>query len=109
VRYSNVQLKPSLNTHDCTLYRSHADFTVLTDEEVVSELERVEEAFDKILGIKPRLFRFPYGNYDERVLGILAQRQYTGGKLSMLCRVSNTSLVPCSRHDLTEPLSSFLW
>jgi hypothetical protein len=63
------------------LCRSHKDFASLSDQDAIAELERVETAFDRILGVQPRLFRFPYGNFDDRLLGILKQRGYTGGSL----------------------------
>lgn len=40
------------------------------------ELERVETAFIRILGLKPLYFRPPYGRYNDRVLNVLAQRGY---------------------------------
>lgn len=42
-----------------------------------SELEKIETAFIKILGVKPLYVRPPFGSYDDRILGILAQRGYT--------------------------------
>ncbi|ORY24583.1 putative deacetylase [Naematelia encephala] len=55
---------------------SHADLTTLSYDEIVSELEQVEDAFVKILGVKPLYFRPPYGSYNDQVLQILADRGY---------------------------------
>lgn len=41
-----------------------------------AELERLETAFIKILGLKPLYFRPPYGAYNDRVLNVLRQRGY---------------------------------
>lgn len=41
------------------------------------ELSKVEDAFVKILGVKPLYFRPPYGNINDNVLNVLSQRGYT--------------------------------
>ena len=41
------------------------------------EFWRVEEAMTKILGLKPKYFRPPYGKYNDQVLQVAAQRGYT--------------------------------
>lgn len=55
----------------------HVDITTLTGPELVADLERVEVALKKILGIKPKFFRPPYGNYNQAQLDVLASRGYT--------------------------------
>lgn len=55
---------------------SHADLTTLDEDGINEELSKVEDAFVKILGLKPLYFRPPYGNYNDQVLSILAQRGY---------------------------------
>jgi len=50
--------------------------TKLEEWQIHQELEKVETAFIKILGLKPRYFRPPYGSYNDRVLNVLAQRGY---------------------------------
>ncbi|MCG8347708.1 MAG: polysaccharide deacetylase family protein [Chloroflexales bacterium] len=58
---------------------THADFTTLTDEEIVAELHDTEKAIHGIVGtdvsIRP-YFRFPYGAYDRRVLGTVVANGY---------------------------------
>ncbi|KAI5449808.1 hypothetical protein NCC49_004020 [Naganishia albida] len=56
---------------------SHKDMTTLSWDEIHDELWRVEEAFTRILGLKPRLFRPPYGAYNDLLLQALAVRGYT--------------------------------
>lgn len=41
------------------------------------EFYRVEDAMTKILGLKPKYFRPPYGKYNDQVLQVAAQRGYT--------------------------------
>ncbi|KAH9814638.1 family 4 carbohydrate esterase [Melampsora americana] len=55
---------------------SHPDITKLKDAELKVELDRMETALKRILGVVPRYFRAPYGNVDDRTLDILAKRGY---------------------------------
>ncbi|TYJ53880.1 hypothetical protein B9479_005502 [Cryptococcus floricola] len=56
---------------------SHSDVTTLSDSDLNSELSKVEDAFVKILGVKPKYFRPPYGNINDQALQVLADRGYT--------------------------------
>ncbi|GJN93944.1 hypothetical protein Rhopal_007003-T1 [Rhodotorula paludigena] len=56
---------------------SHPDIAKLSEAQLHKQLDLVEGAFKKILGIKPRLFRPPYGSYNDRALKVLQQRGYT--------------------------------
>ncbi|WVQ84253.1 hypothetical protein IAT38_006405 [Cryptococcus sp. DSM 104549] len=55
---------------------SHADITKLSESELNEELGKVEDAFVRILGVKPIYFRPPYGNINDQALNVLAQRGY---------------------------------
>ncbi|WVR06675.1 hypothetical protein IAU60_003707 [Kwoniella sp. DSM 27419] len=55
---------------------SHKDMTKISTDEMHQELEKVENAFINILGLKPLYFRPPYGAYNDQVLDVLAQRGY---------------------------------
>ncbi|KAK6907885.1 hypothetical protein I203_101886 [Kwoniella mangroviensis CBS 8507] len=55
---------------------SHADLTQLDEGGIHQELEKVEQAFIKILGLKPLYFRPPYGSYNDLVLKVLSDRGY---------------------------------
>lgn len=48
------------------------------------ELSKVEDAFVKILGVKPRYFRPPYGNINDNVLNVLSERGYTSAFMSYI-------------------------
>ncbi|KAL7411065.1 putative deacetylase [Mrakia frigida] len=56
---------------------AHLDMALLDAETITSELEKVEVAFTKILGVVPRFYRPPFGSYSTLLLEILAQRGYT--------------------------------
>jgi len=55
---------------------SHADLTTLTATEMRQQLDLTETALKKILGIKPKYFRPPYGSYNDQVLEVLAEYNY---------------------------------
>ncbi|MBW0517720.1 hypothetical protein O181_057435 [Austropuccinia psidii MF-1] len=57
---------------------SHAHMNSLSRTDKIKEIERVEDAMAKILGVKPRFFRPPYGEYDEELLEILSEKGYKG-------------------------------
>lgn len=63
-------------------YRSHADITQLSEDDLNEELHKLEIALKKILGVKPKLFRPPFGNYDDAALSVLANRGYSSGSIS---------------------------
>lgn len=42
-----------------------------------AELEKLETAMIKILGVRPKYFRPPYGSYTDLVLKVLSERGYT--------------------------------
>ncbi|SDA05241.1 BZ3501_MvSof-1269-A2-R1_Chr12-1g03225 [Microbotryum saponariae] len=55
---------------------NHADLTKLTEAQIHQEIDLVEEALWKILGIKPALFRAPYGNLNDQATEIITSRGY---------------------------------
>ncbi|KAK4703132.1 hypothetical protein P7C70_g3085, partial [Phenoliferia sp. Uapishka_3] len=55
----------------------HDDVTTLNADEFNQQLDLVETALAKILGVKPRFFRPPYGTYNNQALKILKERGYT--------------------------------
>lgn len=55
---------------------SHAHLKGKSYDYISKELEKVETAFIKILGVKPLYFRPPYGEYDDTVLKVLSDRGY---------------------------------
>ena len=66
------------SSHTVRPHAVDSDITTLTSEELHYQLDLIEAAFRKILGVKPRFFRPPYGTYDNRSLKILQDRGYSG-------------------------------
>ncbi|KAG8733873.1 Carbohydrate esterase 4 protein [Ceratobasidium sp. 414] len=46
---------------------AHKDLSTLTWDQVHDEMWRVEQAFEKIVGVSPAFMRPPYGNYNDNV------------------------------------------
>ncbi|KAF7986562.1 hypothetical protein HWV62_26304 [Athelia sp. TMB] len=55
----------------------HADLTTLTEAQIDNELFLVEQAFERLLGVKPAFLRPPYGNYNNLARQVAAQRGQT--------------------------------
>ncbi|PLW57542.1 hypothetical protein PCANC_02624 [Puccinia coronata f. sp. avenae] len=55
---------------------SHANISTLSVRELHRELDLNEEALIKILGIKPKFFRAPYGEHTKENLKVLKERGY---------------------------------
>ena len=55
---------------------SHPHLNSLTEEEIILEIEKSEDIFKSILGIKPIYFRPPYGEYNTASEDIIKNRGY---------------------------------
>ncbi|KAJ7146651.1 hypothetical protein C8R44DRAFT_864390 [Mycena epipterygia] len=53
---------------------SHADLTSLSTTQLQDAMFRMEEAFSRIIGIKPAFMRPPYGDYNNNIQSIAAAR-----------------------------------
>ncbi|GFZ52449.1 hypothetical protein JCM24511_10222 [Saitozyma sp. JCM 24511] len=62
-----------------SLYERVGVWVALLTEIVIdaAELEKLETAMIKILGVRPKYFRPPYGSYTDLVLKVLSERGYT--------------------------------
>jgi LysM repeat protein len=60
---------------------SHADLTTLSHAQIDVEIQRLDEAFIKILGIRPRFLRPPYGSINDAAATYIQQ---THGKTIVL-------------------------
>ncbi|BGP19962.1 hypothetical protein JCM10213_006739 [Rhodosporidiobolus nylandii] len=56
---------------------THPDISKLSAAELNKQLDLVETALKKIIGVKPRFFRPPYGSYNSDNLQVLKERGYT--------------------------------
>ena len=52
----------------------HKDLTKLSFDQIHNELWLVEQAFERLLGVKPAFMRPPYGNYNDLVRQVAYQR-----------------------------------
>lgn len=55
----------------------HDDITKLTTAQLNNQMQLIEDALMKILGMKPAMFRPPYGNFNNQALATIAQRNYS--------------------------------
>lgn len=54
---------------------SHASLPAHSDNEILDELKVTQEILEKATGRRPTMYRPPYGQTDERVLGLAAQTE----------------------------------
>jgi peptidoglycan/xylan/chitin deacetylase (PgdA/CDA1 family) len=57
--------------------RTHPDIALLSPQALNDELSKIENALKKILGIKPKFFRPPYGSFNQAALDVLESRGYS--------------------------------
>ncbi len=62
----------SVENHSLT----HGHMKQMTDEEVRNEMVMSTKIIEEVTGYRPYLFRPPFGEYDNRILRILAQQGY---------------------------------
>lgn len=55
---------------------SHKDLKGLFRFQIKREIEKTERIFSGALGIKPKLFRGPYGNYNKKVEDVVKSKGY---------------------------------
>jgi peptidoglycan/xylan/chitin deacetylase (PgdA/CDA1 family) len=53
---------------------SHDDLTTMTNPQIQDAMYRMEEAFSRIIGIKPAFMRPPYGSYNDNIQSLAAAR-----------------------------------
>ncbi|MFI6505298.1 polysaccharide deacetylase family protein [Nonomuraea typhae] len=69
----------------------HPSLTALSDDEISAEIQSTQEIVRRVAGFRPVMFRPPYGDTDDRVLGLaaregLAQIMWTGTTLDWQSR-----------------------
>lgn len=55
---------------------SHPDFTTLSKEEIIGEITSTDETITELTGVKPIVFRPPYGAYNDMVIQTLDELDY---------------------------------
>lgn len=53
---------------------SHSDLATLSSDQITSEMQRVDQALQRILGVTPAFVRPPYGSYNNLVREIAEER-----------------------------------
>jgi hypothetical protein len=53
---------------------AHADLTTLNNAQIEDAMFRMEEAFSRIIGVKPAFMRPPFGSYNDNIRSIAIQR-----------------------------------
>lgn len=83
----------------CNHTSNHKDMTKLTDEEIIANLSRLEAEYKQITGKElEKIFRFPEGRYNERVMHLLSENGYKTVFWSMAYEDWDNSKQPdCSR------------
>jgi peptidoglycan/xylan/chitin deacetylase (PgdA/CDA1 family) len=77
---SSLRQVPSLTKRQYQSHTwTHADISKLSTSELNQQLDLIETALMKILGVKPKYFRPPYGSYNSKALAVLKSRGYKGG------------------------------
>ena len=56
---------------------AHKDLTTLSEDDINSEMERVEEALERIIGVKVAFTRPPYSKYNDLVRQVAHSREQT--------------------------------
>lgn len=52
---------------------SHRDMTKMTEAQIRDEVRRTQDAIEQATGVRPKLFRPPYGNINDRVFSVLRE------------------------------------
>ncbi|KAA1085341.1 hypothetical protein PGT21_003935 [Puccinia graminis f. sp. tritici] len=85
---------------------SHVHLTEGTYEQINHQIELIERAMIKILGVKPLYFRPPYGEYNDDVIKVLKKRGYKG--LILWSEDSQDSLTsPPSPHEMIKTYQTY--
>lgn len=52
---------------------SHRDMTKMGEEQIREEVRKTQDAIERATGVRPKLFRPPYGNINDRVYSVLRE------------------------------------
>lgn len=55
----------------------HPDYTKISSDRMIQEIEKTNETIKNIIGIKPKYFRFPSGAYNSNAVNVLRSNKYT--------------------------------
>lgn len=87
---------------------SHVYGSRISEEEFERQIRLVDEALEKILGIRPAHYRPPFGDYDEDNLRVLASRNYSVVPLWDLVAGSGTGTsIPLTQQRYAEAAATY--
>ena len=81
---------------------SHPHMTSLSKEQMIEEVTKCDEKIKKITGKKPTLFRAPYGDYDNAVIGAMRE----SGHYTIQWDVDSLDWKNLSAEEITERVTS---
>lgn len=81
---------------------SHPHMTALSKEQMIEEVEKCDEKIEKITGVKPTLFRAPYGDYNNDVVGAMRE----SGHYTIQWDVDSLDWKNLSPEEITERVIS---
>lgn len=81
---------------------SHPHMTSLSREQMIEEAEKCDEKIKKITGKKPTLFRAPYGDYNNEVIGAMRE----SGHYTIQWDVDSLDWKNLSPEEITERVTS---
>lgn len=99
---------------------SHAHFSALTRDQIVADITSCNEKIEAITGVRPTLFRCPYGEYDDHVITAVrgmgmepiqwsVERSHTTEthEETSVLRNMNSELIQGKRDAMSIPLSLY--
>ncbi|KAG2018540.1 chitin deacetylase [Coprinopsis cinerea AmutBmut pab1-1] len=81
---------------------SHANLAQLGWDQINNELERIDDAIQRIIGVTPAFVRPPYGAYNDLVTGVANGR----GQAIVMWDFEHVHLSPCHSAGLTDMIPS---
>ncbi|MDO4582009.1 MAG: polysaccharide deacetylase family protein [Bacillota bacterium] len=75
--YPDMAREIAARGHEIGLHSvTHPHFSQLSDEQIIAELSGNDQLIRELTGYQPRLFRPPYGDYNNRVIELCAAQGY---------------------------------
>ncbi len=81
---------------------SHPHMTSLSKEQMIEEVKKCDDKIEKITGVRPTLFRAPYGDYNNEVVGAMRE----SGHYTIQWDVDSLDWKNLSPEEITERVVS---
>jgi len=92
----------------CSHSWSHPHLMSLSDNDIIAEIVQTARTLESIIGVRPKYFRPPYGEFDERVLGIIEAYGHTPLTWNMDTQDYNLILLRQPLSGITKAFSNAL-